>query len=182
MIEQKNQISDISSSTILLCSGITCIWWVSWRERPWFPKGQIEGQCIHVARRRTESRPWGGVLSSSSAKIWPHYHIQNKRHRVKIEFEGCVERHLPVRIESVRIGPDIGIVVDLPDGDLDVGSGWNVVVPDLSVAGNFPGDHEDDRWIHPQSFADDLVQINQLAQHIEFQILANLYSNYLLNI
>ena len=82
----------------------------------------------------------------------------------------------------MRIGPDIGIVVDLPDGDLDVGSGWNVVVPDLSVAGNFPGDHEDDRWIHPQSFADDLVQINQLAQHIEFQILANLYSNYLLNI
>lgn len=64
---------------------------------------------------------------------------------------------LPIWIERIRIGPDVRIVVDLPDWDLDVDSGRKLVVSDLGVVRYFSGDHEDHWWIHAQSFADDLI-------------------------
>ena len=70
---QEMQIVDSASSIIVSRSGVTCIWWVSWPERPWFPKGQIEGQCIHVAPHRTESKPWDGDPFSVPPRTWCRY-------------------------------------------------------------------------------------------------------------
>jgi hypothetical protein len=64
---------------------------------------------------------------------------------------------LPIRIEAVRIGPQVGIVVDLPNGNLNISAGRDVKLTKLGVFSRLACHEQHHRWEEPQGLGKYLV-------------------------
>ena len=73
---------------------------------------------------------------------------------------------LPVGIKAERIRPQVGVMVNLPNGNLNVGSGRNAILSDLSVLSRFPGHEHDHGRKQTQRFTENLIQVSQLASTV----------------